>query len=213
MDRINKRKLVSAVIFLLATQCQLLTAYAQDTGAIKGKVRNMRGDDISGATVTARQDSKDVRSVKSGSKGDFVLSGLEAGIYNIVFDAKGYSSGIKYNVEVKQNKTFDLGSRLILLIDRGTQVIVQGSVFFKDGTSVTAAEVKVERVHADGSAQKISTIFTNIYGEFVFRQPEGSTKYRMTAKYRDSTATKEIEVSSAAVYRLAISLDISRQEK
>ncbi|MEO6050289.1 MAG: carboxypeptidase-like regulatory domain-containing protein [Pyrinomonadaceae bacterium] len=213
MPRIKKRKIVNAVIFLLAAHCLLFIAHAQNTGGVKGKVRNMRGDDIAGATVTARQASKDVRSVKSGGKGEFVLSGLESGIYNIVFDAKGYSSGIKYNVEVEQNKTVDLGSRLILQIDRGTQVIVQGSVFFKDGTSVTAAEVKVERVNADGSTKKLSTIFTNIYGEFVFRQPEGSGKYRMTAKYRDSTAVKEIEVSSAAIYRLAISLEISRQEK
>ena len=204
---------VKFFLFLLTVHCLLLTAHAQNTGVVKGKVRNLRGDDITGATVTARQNTKDVRSVKSGSKGEFVLSGLESGIYNIVFDAKGYSSGIKYGVEVKSGKTRDLGDRLILQIDKGTQVIVQGSVFFKDGTSVTAAEVKVERVNTDGSTQKLNTIFTNIYGEFVFRQPEGSAKYRMTAKYRDSTATKEIEVSSAAVYRLAISLDILRQEK
>jgi hypothetical protein len=54
---------------------------------------------------------------------------------------------------------------------------------------------------------------TNIRGEFIFRQPDGAAKYRMTAKFRDATATKDIEVTTAAIYRLAISLDINRQEK
>jgi len=173
----------------------------------------MRGDSLAGATITARQNSKDVRSARSGAKGEFVLNDLESGVYNIVFDAKGYSSGIKYSVEVRQNKTVDLGDRLIMQVDKGTQVIVQGIVFFKDGTSVMGVEVKIEKVGADGSIKKLGTAMTNIQGEFTFRQPEGSAKYRMTVKYKDSTATKEIEVDSAAIYRLAISLDISRGEK
>ena len=82
-----------------------------------------------------------------------------------------------------------------------------------DGTSVAAAEVKVERVNSDGSTKKLGTLYTNISGEFAFRQPEGAAKFRITAKYKDTTASKEIEVDSAAIYRLAISLDVSRQEK
>ncbi len=212
-QRILSRLLPTAICLLVVAHCLLLTAHAQSTGGVKGKIRNMRGDDIAGATITARQNAKDVRSVKSGSKGEFVLSGLETGTYNIVFDAKGYSSGVKYNVEVKQNKTVDLGDRLILQIDRGAQVVIEGSVFFKDGTSVTAAEVKVERVNADGSTKKLGTIYTNIRGEFTFRQPDAAARYRMTVKYKDSTASKEIQVQSAAIYRLAISLEVSRQEK
>ncbi len=173
----------------------------------------MAGDWIAGATITARQESKDVRSVRSDNKGQFLLTGLDAGRYNIVFDAKGYSSGIKYSIEVKGNKVVDLGDRLIMQVDQGTQVIVRGSVFFKDGTSVTAAKVVVERVNANGSTEKIATLMTNIYGEFAFRRPEETAKYRMTAFYKDTKASKEIEVDSAAIYRLAISLDVSRQQK
>ncbi|MEJ7624499.1 MAG: carboxypeptidase-like regulatory domain-containing protein [Pyrinomonadaceae bacterium] len=187
----------------------MLTAFAQ-TGAVKGKVRNMAGDSISGAAITARQDSKDIKGLKAGAKGEFVLDGLAPGTYNIVFDAKGYSTGIKYRVDVKSNKTTDLGDRLILQIDRGSQVVVHGSVFFKDGTSVTAAEVKIEKISPDGSVKKIGTAMTNIYGEFTFRQPDNPARFRMTVKYKDETATKEIEVESAAVYRTAMSLPISR---
>ncbi len=200
------------VLLFISGLCFLTSAAAQSTGGVKGKVRTMGGDNIAGATITARQNAKDIKSVKSGNKGQFNLSGLESGVYNIVFDARGYSSGIKYSVEVKQNKTVDLGDRLYMQVDKGTQVIIQGSVFFKDGTSVTAAEVKVERINSDGSTKKVGTLMTDISGEFSFRQPEGNAKFRLTAKYKDNRASKEIEVDSAAIYRLAISFDVSRQD-
>lgn len=207
---INRRLVQFSTFLFISCFCLTAVAVAQNTGGVKGKVRNMRGDNLPGATITARQNSQDVKTATAGSKGEFVLSGLDAGVYNIVFDAKGYSTGVKYNVEVKQNKTVDLGDRLIMQVDKGTQVIIQGSVYFKDGTSVTAAEVKVERVNADGSTKKMSNLNTNIYGEFAMRQPEGAARFRFTVKYKGSTASKEIEVDSAAIYRLAISLDISR---
>ena len=197
----------------LAIVLSSLIAAAQPSGGVKGKVRSMAGQGIAGATVTARQNSQDIRSVKSNNKGEFQLGGLQAGSYNIVFDARGYSSGIKYDVEVKPDKIVDLGDRLIMQVDQGTLVIVRGSVFFKDGTTVTAAKVLIEKVNEDGSTQKIGTVNTNIFGEFSFRRPEGKATYRMTASYRDSKASKDIEVDSAAIYRLAISLDIARQQK
>jgi hypothetical protein len=186
---------------------------AQETGGVKGKIRNLRGDRIAGATVTARQNSKDVRSVQSNAKGEFVLDGLESGTYNIIFDAAGYSTAIKNNVEIKRKKIVDMGDRLFLSIDKGTQVIVNGSVFFKEGTSVTGAKVEIEKVGSDGSTTKVGTVMTNVSGEFTFRQPQGAAKYRITARYKDSSATKEIEVDSAAIYRTAISLDMSRNDR
>lgn len=200
-------------LLLISAFCFVPSALGQSVGSIKGQVRNMSGDNISGATITARREAKDVKSAKSDGNGEFVLDGLASGTYNIVFDAKGYSSGIKYSVEVKANQTFDLGSRLILQTDQGTQVIVKGSVFYKDGTSVPAVEVKVEKINSDGSARKLGTITTNISGDFVFRQPEGAAKFRMTVKHKGKTSSKELEVDSAAIYRLAISLEINRDGK
>lgn len=204
----RKKTLLIAVFLLLTAYCSLLTA--QSTGGVKGKVRNMRGDAISGATVTARLNGQDMKSATTGTKGEFVITGLEAGMYNIAFDAKGYSLGVRYNVEVKSNKTVDLGERLIMQTDRGTQVIVKGSVFYKDGTSISFAKVDVEKIHADGTTKKMGTLTANIYGEFTFRQPEGAAKFRITARHKDTTASKELEVETAAIYRLAISLPIER---
>jgi len=211
MRKISKY-LFLAGVFLLAAYCLEPTAYGQSTGGAKGKVRNLRGDSLSGATVTARLNGKDVASANTNGKGEFVITGLEPGVYNFVFDARGYATGIKYGVEVRSGKPRDLGGNLILMVDRGSKVVIQGSVFFKDGTSVTAAKVTVEKINSDGGTQKLGTGYTNVSGEFTFSQPEGRAKYRITASYKDSTATKEIEVDSAAIYRTAISLDINRDQ-
>ncbi|MEO7539581.1 MAG: carboxypeptidase-like regulatory domain-containing protein [Pyrinomonadaceae bacterium] len=204
---------------MIALCCGLLFAFATahevfaQTGGVKGKIRTTRGDGIGGVEITARRDGKDIRSVRSKSKGEFILDGLGPGLYNFVFDAPGYNSGIRYNVEVRNNKTNDLGDRLVLIVDKGTLVIVQGSVFYKDGTSVPGAKVLVEKLEPDGTTRDITTLFTNLYGEFVFRQPEGKAKFRITAKYKDVSASKDIEVDSAAIYRLAVSLNTARENK
>lgn len=213
MQRISNNYLRLAVFTLLTASCLMLTAYAQNTGGAKGKVRNLRGDSLSGATVTARLNSRDLATATTNGKGEFVITGLEPGVYNFVFDAKGYATGIKYGVEVKSGKTRDLGGNLILMVDRGSKVVIQGSVFFKDGTSVTAAKVTVDKISSEGGTKRLGTGYTNVSGEFTFSQPEGRAKYRITATYKDSTAIKEIEVESAAIYRTAISLDINRDQK
>jgi hypothetical protein len=213
MHRINKTHLLIAITVLFTAYCLPLTAYGQQTGGVKGKVRNSRGDSISGATITARRDSKDIKSATANNKGEFVLDGLEAGVYNFVIDAKGYAAAIRYNFEVQKGKIRSLGDNLMLFVDRGTLVIIQGSVFYKDGTSVPGAEVRIDRVETDGSVKNITTVYTNISGDFTIRRPEGKAKYRFTAKYKDATASKDLEVETAAIYRTAISLNINRGEK
>ncbi|CAN5513342.1 MAG: carboxypeptidase regulatory-like domain-containing protein [Pyrinomonadaceae bacterium] len=207
----KKRCMRILLISILSAIC-LLPVFAQ-TGGLKGKVRTNSGSGIAKASVTVRQDGKDVKSVRADAKGNFVMEGLDSGNYNLVVDAKGYSSGLLYNVEVKKKKLRDLGDRLILSIDQGTQVIVKGSVFYREGTSVTGAKIEIEKVNADGSTQSLGSVFTNVSGEFTVRRPEGPAKLRVTAKFKGVSGTKEIEVENAAVYRLAITLDLPRTEK
>ena len=193
--------------------CLLPSAFAQSTGGVKGKVRTSDGGGIAGATVTARQKGNDVKTATANAKGEFVLDGLDSGLYNLVFDASGYSSGVLYNIEIKKNRVQDLGERLMLSTDKGTQVIVNGSVFYKEGTSVTAAKVELETVNSDGSTKKLASGYTSSNGEFTFRMKPGNAKLRLTAKFNGVTGSKDIEVSEAAIYRLAITLDLSRTEK
>lgn len=197
------------ILFIALFVVSSVSVFAQN-GGLKGKVRTSKGDGINGVTFTARQKSGDIKSVKSDGKGNFVIEGLEAGIYNLVFDGKGFGSSVLYNVEVKKNKVRELPDRLILAVDQGTLVLIRGSVFTQDGRSVTGAEVTLEKINADGSSRKIGSVYTNDSGEFAFRQPEGTAKFRLTAKLKAATASKEVEVESAAIYRLAITLNVER---
>lgn len=213
MHRINSiiaRNAAKPAAFLLLAIFAVTAASAQSTGGVKGKVRNMNGDGIGGAAVTARKDGKDVRSVTADSKGNFRLEGLAEGTYNILFEAKGYSSGVKFGVEIEGGKVRDLGDRLILAVDRGTLVIIQGSVFHRDGTSIAGAKVQIEELRADGSKRSLGTINTSISGEFSFRRKEGPARLRITASHRGASASKEIEVDSAAIYRVALTLNLDR---
>jgi hypothetical protein len=197
---------------LIAVLICLSTAFAfgQSAGGLRGTVRNVKGGGIASASVTARKKGVNVKSVTADNKGNFVLDGLDEGLYNLVFEARGYSSGTLYNIEVKKNKIRDLDERLILTPDQGTQVIIKGSVFDREGRSLTAAEIKLEKLNSDGSARKVGTAMSTVSGEFTFRQPEGTSKFRITATFKGKSASKEIEVDTAAIYRLAISLDVSR---
>lgn len=213
MRRINKTYLLLAIGILFAAYCLPPSAYCQTTGGVKGKVRNSRGDGISGATITARKNSNDIKTVTANGRGEFVLDGLEAGVYNFVIDAKGYAAAIRYNFEVQKGKVRSLGDNLMLFVDRGSLVIIQGSVFFKDGTSAAGTEVRIDRVESDGSVKNITTVYTTISGEFSIRRPEVKAKYRFTAKYKDATASRELEVETAAIYRTAVSLPVNRDGK
>ena len=197
---------------LLSALCFVPLAFAQ--GGIKGKVRDNRGGGIAGATVSARLNGKVVKSVKSDSKGNFVLQGLEAGTYNVAFDADGYSTGVKFGVVIKDGSLRDLGDRLILSVDQGTLIIIKGSVFYREGTSLQGAKVEIERVNDDGTTKSLGSTYTSMSGEFTFRPPRGTSKVRVTAKYKGVSGSKEIsEIVNAGIYRTAITLDIAQPDK
>jgi len=207
----NTKFLKQSVLFVSLTILSCAFAFGQSTGGVKGKVR-VGHDGIGGATVTARQKGEDIKSVTTDSNGEFVMDGLESGLYNFAFSKDGYGSGVLYNVEVKKNKIVNLPNRLILTTDQGTQVLVKGSVFNQDGVSLYGVKVEIERISEGGSAKKVGSGYTSRAGEFTFRFPEGAAKFRVTASAKGISASKEVSVSGeAAIYRLAITLNIPRE--
>lgn len=173
----------------------------------------MNGDAITGATITAHKDQHEAGTARSGKNGEFILDGLQPGLYNFSVEARGYAEGIKYDVEVKPGKTRELGGNLLLQVDRGSQVIIRGSVFWKDGTSVPACDVEVALVGTTGQARFLTTLATGISGEFSYRRPEGKATYRFTSKCHGVTASRDLTVQSAAIYTTSVLLPINRGEK
>ncbi len=201
-----------AAFFVLLLTFSSVPVFAQETGGAKGKVRNVKGDGIGSVAVIARLKGEDVKTVKSDEKGNFEITGLQPGIYNFVFDKSGYGSGIKYNVEIKKKNTVNLGDRLILAVDQGTLVLINGSVYNQDGRSITGAKIEIEKVNSDGSTKKLGSGYTSVSGEFTFRQPDNAAKFRVTASLKGISNSKEITVDSAGIYRLAITLNLPKDE-
>ncbi|CAN5614813.1 hypothetical protein BH20ACI4_BH20ACI4_05000 [soil metagenome] len=200
------KKFVLSSLFLVLTAS---LAFAQNTGGLKGKVRDTKGKSISGVTITVRQKGEDLKSLKSDSKGEFVMEGLKPGMYNVVFERDGYGTGVLYNVEVQKKKVGDLGNRLVMRVDQGTLVIINGSVFNQFGGSIYGAKVEIERISGN-STKNIGSSYTSQSGEFIFRFPEKADRFRITATAKGVSASKEIEVSEAAVYRLALTLEMPK---
>lgn len=206
-------------VAIFAVSCGLVFAQ-KDTGGIKGFVRTTQNLAIPEVSVTARQNGKDIKTAITDRTGAFELNGLENGSYNIFFDKNGYNPAILYNVEIKKNKTRDLGNKLILKPDDGSLVIIRGIVFDQNGRSVRGANIEIEKKQGDGSYKQVKTT-TSSYGveplatgEFVFRFTHDKTAdFRITASSKGVSASKEINVVNAAVYRLALTLNIPNEKE
>lgn len=203
---IKSTSLLFAIIFALA-------AFAiGQPGGIKGKVKAPNGKGIPNASIVVWKDGKEIKSATADGKGEFSITGLSADKYNIVFQADGYSTGTLHGIEIKSGVQ-NLGDRLVLSLDRGNFVFVQGAVFFKEGSSVTGAKVELEQINEDGSTKSLASTYSNTQGEFSFRRPPGMVKYRVTAKLKGSSASKDVQVEEIAAYRVSLRLDMSRDDR
>ena len=177
----------------------------RSTGAIKGRVHVETGSPA-GVAVIVRQGDRELTRAKTDRSGDFTVPGLAPGIYGLTFRKPGLSVGTIDGIEVKAGKTRSFRD-LILSIDEGSIAFIRGSVFNETGLSLPNARVELARILDDGTVKKIDGRITNETGSFVFRLAPDAAKYRVTAKADGrQPASKDVEVDSAAVYRIAISL-------
>lgn len=204
-------RLQKAIGVVVAAGLLFVMAVGQDrsTGVIKGKVRVETGSPA-GVSVVVRRGDREVTSVTTDRGGDFTVQRLTPGVYGLTFRKPGLSVGTIENVEVKAGKTRSLGDRLVLSIDEGSIAFIRGSVFNEAGLSMPNARVELARILDDGTVKKIDGRVTNETGSFVFRLTPDTARYRVTAKAEGrEPASKDVEVDSAAVYRIAISLRLT----
>jgi hypothetical protein len=196
-------------ISLLSLLAAVGAASAQEpaSGGVKGKVRDANDRGLAEVSITARRDGGDVAKTVSGPKGDFRITGLKSGRYDFVFEKRGYTGGVKSNVEVIAGDVRDLGGNLVMGVDEGSLVLVRGSIFDQTGRSVGDVKVEMFRTTSDGKLKRLGTQYSNYSGDFAFRQPEGTQTLRFVASYEGQRIAKDLEVSSAGIYRLALTVE------
>lgn len=200
-------------ILVITLLCLLsLTAVGQDKslGAIKGKVRVETGTPA-GVAVIVKQGDREVVTGVTDKKGEFVIGRLAPGRYAVTFKKPGLNIGTIDDVEVKAGKTKSIGDNLMLGIDEGSIAFIRGSVFNQDGRSAPNVRVELARVMEDGTTKKIDGRVSNETGSFAFRLMPEAGKYRVTAKGGSGEpVSKDVEIDGAAVYRVALSLNIPK---
>jgi hypothetical protein len=198
-------KFLALFIVLVAASA---AAMAQDknTGTIKGKLRVEKGS-AAGVTVILRQGDREARRVQTDRKGEFTIARITAGIYGLTFRKAGLAVGSMENVEVKAGKTRSLSDHLFLAVDEGSIAFIRGSVFSEGGRSVPGVRVELSRVTSETSVDKLDSRITGETGEFVFRVPPETAKYRVTLiADKAESVSKDVEVDTALVYRVALTL-------
>jgi hypothetical protein len=200
--RFFKASSVTVVLLLVA-----VASFAQDKGTatIKGKVKVEQGSP-SGVSVILLQGDREVSRVATDKKGEFTLAHVSPGLYSVTFRKPGLAVGSIPNLDLKGGQKRVLHD-LVLGIDEGSIAFLRGSVFTESGRSVPGVRVELARVVAENTVQKIDARVTGETGEFVFRLSPETAKYRVTVKADGAQpVSKDIEIDSAAVYRVALTL-------
>lgn len=199
---LTKTTFAMVLLVILSVAC---LGQDKTTGAIKGKVQVEQGSP-GGVAVILLDGDREVMRAATDKKGEFTISHVVPGVYAVKFRKPGLSVGSIEGLEVKAGKTRSLHG-LILGIDEGSIAFLRGSVFTESGRSVPGVRVELARIVAENSLQKIDARVTGETGEFVFRLPPETAKYRVTAKAEGAQiVSKDVEIDSAAVYRVALTL-------
>ena len=177
------------------------------TGSVSGRVRVGAGLSPNDVSVVLRRGDREVAQTSTNAKGEFAFREIEPGSYGLTLRKAGLEVGRMEDVEVRAGKTLSLKEGLYLGVDEGSIASVRGSVFSASGRSFYGARVELARVEADGSLKKLDSRVSNVAGQFSFKLAPARARYRLTAKADGmETASQDVEVDGAAIYRVALSL-------
>lgn len=202
MRLVRASSIIAALLFLS------VACLAQDktTGAIKGKVHVEQGSP-SGVAVILLQGESEVTRASTDKKGEFAISHVTPGVYSVRFRKPGLTVGTIDSLEIKAGKTRALSRGMVLSVDEGSIAFLRGSVFTESGRSIPGVRVELAKIVDENSIQKLDSRVTGETGEFVFRLPPETAKYRVTVKADGAQlASKDVEVDSAAIYRVSLTL-------
>ena len=140
------------IIFCLTT----LNLWAQG-GEISGKVFDASSNEpLSFATVVLQNTSF---GALSDEKGDFVIRGVNPGLYNIMCSFVGYQNFVKYEVEVTTSRAVNLQIGLQPALN-GITLVIEGVEAGSQSKTAADAVARVREYEAAGMDRKgaISTV-------------------------------------------------------
>ncbi|MGC1453241.1 MAG: carboxypeptidase regulatory-like domain-containing protein, partial [Candidatus Sulfotelmatobacter sp.] len=123
----NLHRVLLRIALLVVTFCA--AAWAQDTGSITGTVKDPSGAAIANAAVTVSSAAHGIdRQTATNSTGDYNVSGLTGGTYDVIITANGFkkyqAKGVKLDVAEKArvDVTLQVGASSTEIVVEGTNV-------------------------------------------------------------------------------------------
>jgi hypothetical protein len=200
--------------FLFLGICLFLFSFFSlaQTGA-KGKVKTEKGKPLPGVTITIFKDGVEAAEGTTDEKGEFLVQGLEGGIYSFVFEKDGFDSANLKRMQILKGQIRDFGKNLVLRVsDNSMYVVFRASVFDQDGLAVRGARIEVAKL--GGDSKKLGSYFTNDAGEITARYPDQVATFRVTAFYpNQEPVSGEISIEGAGMYHKALRLTIPKPPK
>lgn len=215
IHRIPSRRVLSRRL-ISVTACILLAAaaHAQGGGAIQGRVKERDGKALGGvsvriARVVDAKSRQDAGETKTGSQGEFSFTNLPAGDYALTFEQTGFRTFVTRQFEIKAGETYKVPRPVELSRERESHSLVRGAVLTSDGFSLAGVRVVIERL--DGKGFKKTEKVSAEGGEFAFRVPSQTGKYRVTATARGfAPLSVEVEVGADEIRTISLPLEKAR---
>jgi hypothetical protein len=133
----EKMKFWGILLVLSCVFC--ISAFAQQTGEIRGKVTDDRGEALPGVAITARSPSlQGIRNAVTNTDGNFRLPLLPVGPYSLTYELDGFEKLTTLNNEVRLGFTLSVS------------VILKMAAVSEEVT-VTAENPLIDKINADNS--------------------------------------------------------------
>jgi Carboxypeptidase regulatory-like domain len=202
-----KRFILISLVFVICCTVSL----AQTTG-VKGKVKTGKGKGLSGVSVSVFKEGLEVKQEETNEKGEFLIEGLEEGIYSFTFEKEGFNGGSLKRMQVLKGQLRNLGDNLVLrLADNSIYVILRASIFDQDGLAVRGAKVEIIK---SSDNKRITTLYTNDAGEITMRFPDQNGTFKFTATFQNAEPVSgEVIVEGAGMYHKSLKMKIAKPEK
>ena len=145
-----------------------------DTGSISGTVIDTSGDVLQGANVTlADQLHADVRTVVSGSDGQFVFKGLPPTTYKITVTGSGMSTFTSNQIQLQAGEVRVVPPLTLTVSGGATSITVTGS----------KEELAEQQVHI-AVQQRIGGVIPNFYSSYDWNAPPMQAKQKFQLSVR-----------------------------
>ncbi|MCC7437418.1 MAG: TonB-dependent receptor [Armatimonadetes bacterium] len=150
----------SIILMLFLIPC---FAFSQQTGSIKGVIRDDVGKPIEGVTIKVQETKSGAISNDAGA---FIIQNLQTGNYNLIITSIGYDTG-RVSVVVQPSHQTEVSISLLQRVANSTGVVV------------TARANKETMGYARTAEKNAASVVNNLSAEEIARYPDPSTAESM----------------------------------